>query len=311
MDSNIALSAEKKDLNDQILLESLFFKDILTRRTGRLEFKVSTEEEKRSFESFLPRLIEMLDADIRRATMSHLAKLQISGSDLRPFARYLLESFLSFNKRQGAPQDIAGYKSAGLKADFIKSIYPHKLTDINVMDFGFGNWDTLAPWKKLGCRITGFDLSPFFVQGARNENFKSRLVSIDAKSDAIEEHFFEIVESADIVSSTLTLDRVGNPKQLLSNMVTLLKRGGFFSIQTLLPITPVDDGPNVVNPIVYTEKENQISLSTDPTQCICDLIALIEKLGIVSVTEADAVCEVVSLDGRQDYTVKCINGFKE
>jgi hypothetical protein len=126
----------------------------------------------------------------------------------------------------------------------------------------------------------------------------------------IEKHFSETLSSADIVSSTLTLDRVDDPKQLMSNMVALLKRGGFFSIQTLLPISPIDDCPNIIDPIVYTPVPRRISLSSNPEQCKSDLTDFISSLGIRITGETETIYDVSSLDGRQGYLVKCISGLK-
>lgn len=287
-----------------LFLERLTGSNLLTMSSGRLEFKLVTDKDIGLFVQTVRDLICFMDTDIQEKVFSYLEKVRTMRGSLRPFARYFLDSFVSCTEFRD-DSDLNGYRSSGLSEEFISGICPFNLRGSTVVDFGFGNFETLLPWKGLGAKVVGFDLSPFFVDDARKAGFESYLVQIDSSND---EKLRRL--NVDIVTSTLTLDRVAKPKQLLKNMANSLRIGGFFAIQTLLPVIAVDDGHSVIVPIIYTESMDRISQSSDRNESLRDLIQLIGDNQIGNIKVVRAACRISSLDGIQDYSVCSISGLK-
>ena len=105
------------------------------------------------------------------------------------------------------------------------------------------------------------------------------------------------------------LDRLAKPKNWLANLFLVLKPNGRFAIQTLLPITGLDDG-KVEDPITYTPEEDRIVPGQRAEEDKLALVALLEQLGASDIKLYRLPYVVTSRDGVQEYTVWSFTGRK-
>ncbi len=143
-------------------------------------------------------------------------------------------------KGESYEEDSAMYDRLGA-TDFVKG--PKGGT---VVDLGCGPGRGLESFPSQAA--LGVDLSPSFavanprvVCGTIDAPFEEFLSQV--------EPYLPSLERPRLVVSSLTLDRVRDPRAFLETMNRL---GDEVTVATLLPIVPVDDGPNVKNRITYT-----------------------------------------------------------
>ena len=127
--------------------------------------------------------------------------------------------------------------------------------------------------------MTGIDLSPAFVQNAKEKAFHVHMGRIDLSIEAFAREFPLTEGCQDFALSTLVLDRIANPKRFLANLFWVLKDEGRFAIQTLLPIVPVDDG-KVETPIIYTPEDHRITPGETIDGDKLYLLALLDDLQV-------------------------------
>jgi SAM-dependent methyltransferase len=229
--------------------------------------------------------------------------------EYRAFARYFLEGWLSANEMSFGR--LTAYSSPGLPLElirnFLNSSHGHSHT---VADFGFGQVSTLTPWTRLGLIVSAFDMNPFCVAAAQAYGIFSRVARIDGKYQTIGEAFDITPESQDIVTTTLTLDRVSKPRQLLENMLACLRKGGHVLVHTLLPIIAYDDGPELDSRIEYTKPEDRITSGQVSEADRDELVVLLNTLGVRNIQAIPFSYSVASLDGVQGYVVYQVSGTK-
>ncbi len=99
--------------------------------------------------------------------------------------------------------------------------------------------------------------------------------------------------------SSLTLDRVRDPAQLIENLGQLGKTR--VTLATLLPVVPVDDGPNVQRRVEYTPPELRLTPGSteEEDRCILQEYLADRFRTAVQTTRIPYLCR--SSDGEQRY----------
>jgi len=278
-----------------------------TNNGGRIEIDVSTSKQQERFRTFVEFAIQQLDLDIQKKTLAFVDTIQ--GDELRSFGRYFYEGWLKHQKQESGKKE-HGYRSEGLGPETLKSLFrSENFQGVSGVDFGCGSGEVLRTLTQMGARMSGFDLSPFFVQEIRNQGMVARVSAIDQTLDQFENEFGVGAASQSFALATLVLDRLSHPLRFLVNFFHLLIPGGAFSIQTLLPIVPRDDGP-VQNPIIYTQDENKITTGRTVEEDTQSLLELLRHLGGRNIQIKKVPYSVSSLDGIQHYTLWSFSGCK-
>ncbi|MBJ7312550.1 class I SAM-dependent methyltransferase [Rugamonas sp. CCM 8940] len=239
-----------------------------------------------------------LDADLMAASRRFLASHAPGSLGRDGFCRYALE---------GA-RDC--YASRGINADVMACVLGlQDLRGLAGVDLGFGNGEVLQALRQAGARMTGLELSPWFVQHARQRGLTARMAQVDIDRANMEREFGLSAQSQDFVISTMVLDRVASPRNYLKNMLALLKVGGRFALQTILPVSPVDDG-DTAQPIIYTAVANRIVPGQDEQQDKVALVRGLRELGAGAIDVRTLPYAIASRDGLQHYTVWSFSGAK-
>ena len=203
-----------------------------------------------------------------------------------------------------------GYASAGLNHDVLRLLLGrHELTGARVADLACGNGEVLRVLRRLGAAAVGVDSNPLFIQQARRAGLPGVLTRADLPFGMWEAERGLGPGSCDVVLSTLALDRVERPRELLANVFRLLRPGGQFAIQTLLPIVGVDDGP-AADPIVYTPPELRITPGTTVDTDRAALLAALAAHRCRRLTTLTLPYAVRSRDGVQHYTLHSFTGYR-
>ena len=239
-----------------------------------------------------------LDQDLKRITVSFVEQFANDRNAYRAFSRYLVES----EARQ--------YASSGLNEEVLRLLLPFdSFDDLSGIDFCCGNGEVVLVLQRLGAKIQGIDWSPFFVKHGRNLGLNIIMAKADAPSEVFRDMSGIRDSSQDFVLSTLALDRVGHPRQLLINMLAVLRTGGHFAIQTLLPIVPIDDGVSTRD-ITYTAEPERLTLGAALDVDRQELAKVLLELGACEIKLHRFPYAVASGDGVQDYDVWSFSGVK-
>jgi len=274
---------------------------------SRIEIPLLTLNQRDEFVKFARHAVTKLDLDLQRKTIQYIESCE--NLSLRAFGRYFCEGWLKYNAEGNLTKDMT-YQAEGLSAKILSKILSYEsFSGLKGIDFGFGNGEVCHALSRMGAEMVGFDLSPFFVQCARNRGINARMAAIDGHP----REFFKQVDllegSQDFVIATLVLDRLSKPRHFLENFFRTVKSKGFFAIQTLLPIIPRDDGP-VEKPIVYTSQENQITPGKDLEEDKGRFLELIQAFGGKNIKVQSLSYSVTSLDGIQNYNLWSFSGLK-
>ncbi|MGM3188943.1 non-ribosomal peptide synthetase [Musicola paradisiaca] len=239
------------------------------------------------------------DAVQDRATERIFAAL-ITNNSKRAWQRYFLEG------RQGT------YKAEGLTRALLQTVL--ELSDfkgMNGADFGFGNGEVLTRLSEMGAIAKGVDYIPSFVDAARQAGQQAELAKIDDPWETFSVDAGITEGSLDFALSTLVLDRVADPKQLLLNIYTSLRQGGRFALQTLLPVIPLDDNPDTDEQIEYTPPSLRLVKGNSLLEDVRDLTLLLEDIFQCDVRMYRFPYVVLSRDGLQEYDVWSFTGGKQ
>ncbi len=202
------------------------------------------------------------------------------------------------------------YASCGINQDILRLLFPYQtFAGLKGIDFCFGNAEVLEALSEMGAQMLGLDLCPFLVQKARSRNLNVRAAKVDVPPGMFSQECGVEERSQDFVISTLTLDRLDNPKNFLVNLFKSLKEGGRFAIQTILPIVPIDDG-DIGSPITYTSTQNRITPGESLEQDKETLVSMLYQLGADELNICRLPYVVASRDGVQDYEVWSFYGSK-
>ena len=145
-------------------------------------------------------------------------------------------------------------------------------------------------------QVLGVDISPTFALA----NPRVQCGTIDAPFETFMEQVngnLPLARPRWVVSS-LTMDRVRDPRVFLSTMSRL---GNKITVATLLPIVPVDDGPCVKNRITYTPEKLRLTPGATEEEDRRILQTYLEDTfqGRVEAQNVPYVCR--SSDGVQTY----------
>jgi amino acid adenylation domain-containing protein len=244
------------------------------------------------------RLIEGLDEDLVEKTRRFISEYGDDRYAYNAFCRYFSEGFRD------------SYASCGLSEEVLRALLPFEEWQGRTgVDFCFGNAEVMQTLRKMGVQVIGIDLEPFFVQKARDKGFAARMGKVDLPCERFCQEFGIEEESQDFAISTLALDRLESPRNLIRNMMMVLKEGGRFALQTLLPIIGIDDG-EIEPRIEYTPEQNRIVAGETAEQHKTALASLLFELGAGEINICHFPYAVASGDGIQEYTAWSFFGRK-
>jgi 2-polyprenyl-3-methyl-5-hydroxy-6-metoxy-1,4-benzoquinol methylase len=276
---------------------------------NRPEVALTKEVEVQLFKRFIKSTLSTYSPKVKERVFTHVWDHFQDAMERRAFARYFLEGWLSANEMSFA--GLSAYSSPGLPADLIRPFVINSSgRSQSVADFGFGQVSTLTPWISMGLVVSAFDMNPFCVEAAQKSGVFSRVARIDGEYRNINDGFEIDSQSHDIVTTTLTLDRVSKPKRLLENMLACLRSRGYILVHTLLPIVAYDDGPELDSRIEYTKYEDRITSGQLAATDRNELTALLKSLGVRNIRAVPFAYSVASLDGSQTYVVCQLSGIK-
>jgi len=245
------------------------------------------------------RLVEHLDSDLIEGTRQFIHRHGDEGFLFDGFCRYFME---------GARNT---YAARGMNREALSRLLGmENFHGLKGVELGFGNAEVMQVLADAGAQIRGFDLSPFFVQRAREKGLDAFMAKVDVDPETFTQEFGVSEGSYDFGISTMVLDRIENPKNLLGNLFLLLKRGARFAVQTILPIMPVDDG-EAPNPITYTPEQRRITEGQSVAGDKLALARLLLSLGARDVGISAFPYVIASRDGVQRYEVWSFHGCKE
>ncbi|MGH9763771.1 MAG: amino acid adenylation domain-containing protein, partial [Blastocatellia bacterium] len=243
-------------------------------------------------------LVDGMDPDLNDKTRAFIATYCQDGPAYAAFCRYLIEGVNNT------------YASCGIDGELLRVLLPfERLQGLSGLDLGFGNAEVMLTLKRMGACIKGLDLNPIFIQRARAAGLDARMTKVDVAPDLFPIESGIPAGSQDFVISTLLLDRLSQPRNFLENVFLVLKQGGRFAIQTLLPVVGSDDG-DIQDPITYTAKENRIVPGEDAEQDRLALISLLNQLGGTGIQTYQFPYATTSRDGFQEYRAWSFTGRK-
>lgn len=244
-------------------------------------------------------LIDGLDPDLVASTRAFLDKYHGNSFVYDGFCRYLLEGVHNT------------YSSCGINKEMLSYLLScEDFQGIAGVDFGLGNAEIQHVLSGAGACIRGLDIDPFFVQQARDKGLDAHMAKVDIDPTIFLRETGLREGTMDFVVSTLVLDRVESPGNLVKNMLAILKEEGRIAIQTLLPIVPFDD-EDVENPIVYTPGQNRVTPGSDAEEDKLYLVELFYELGVRDIKIHRFPFGVHTNSGFQDYTVWSFCGVKQ
>jgi len=244
------------------------------------------------------RLAEHLDADLIEETRQFIHRRGHEALLFDGFCRYFMEGARNTYAARGMNREVLS-RLLGVE-DF---------RGLKGVELGFGNAEVMQVLAGAGAQIRGFDLSPFFVQRAREKGLDAFMAKVDVDPETFTLEFSAPEGAYDFGISTMVLDRIENPKNLLKNLFLLLKQEGRFAVQTILPITPVDDG-EVQNPITYTPEWRRITEGRSVEGDKLALARLLLSMGARDVGISAFPYVIASRDGVQRYEVWSFHGCK-
>jgi len=244
------------------------------------------------------KLIREIDTDLVEFTHRFLGRYGRDPFIYGGFCRYLLE---------GATDS---YAACGINKEVMSVLLGFDdFKGLRGAEFGFGSGEILQILSAAGAVMKGFDLSPFFVQRARRNGHDVQIAKVDMAPELFVEEHRDSVGFYDFAISTMTLDRVENPRNLLKNLFALLRPGGSFAIQTILPILPFDDG-EVEDPISYTPESHRLTSGVNEEEDKRALVMRLSDLGAGEIRICQLPYLIASSDGLQRYRVWSFSGRK-
>jgi amino acid adenylation domain-containing protein len=241
-------------------------------------------------------LADKLEPSLRKQALIEIDKNRNNNAKLNCLHRYFLEAYYN------------SYASQGINEPVLRMLFGFDdFTGKEGVELGFGNAEVLSVLSEMGASVRGIELSPFFVQKARNKGLDVCLGEVDLPYNEFLETCGLQDASLDFSICTLLLDRVEHPRHLVKNLLGVLKEDGRFALQTLLPVIPVDDG-DVEEKIIYTSEANRLTPGTETGEDKMVLIQVLYDLGAEDMSVYQLPYAVVSRDGVQEYTVWSFTG---
>jgi len=243
-------------------------------------------------------ILPELDVDLADTTRDFLKTYAPNTETCQGFYRYLSESLHH------------SYASCGLNAEVLKILLDiEDFQGLTGVDFGCGSGEILQTLTHSGSVVAGIDINPLFIKQARQNGLQAIESEVDIDAELITDKWGEAFTNLDFVLSTLVLDRVSKPLNLLKNLFYVLRAGGRFALQTLLPVVPVEDG-NISDQVIYTRKENCVSPGENQETDRWFILALLHELGADKISVHTLPYVVNSRDGLQEYVLWSFSGRK-
>jgi amino acid adenylation domain-containing protein len=178
-------------------------------------------------------------------------------------------------------------------------------------DLGCGNGELVQMLASNGIgQVTGLDINPYFVQNLIEKGLPAALARADSPTHTLVRESGLSPESLDFVISTLTLDRVQYPKQLIANMTALLREGGRFMLGTLLPVVEFEDGNNRSS-FAYTRFENKLTPGSVAKEDVYYVVQELVAAGIADIELFSVKIMINSKNGLQPYDLQVFCGNRD
>jgi ubiquinone/menaquinone biosynthesis C-methylase UbiE len=108
--------------------------------------------------------------------------------------------------------------------------------DMDILDVGCGTGNFTIKLAKMGCKVTGIDISDGMLNIAEE---KAKELKLDAKFHIMDVYKLEFPDSSfDAVFSMAALEFIKEPKKAYSEMIRVLKPGGSLLIGTIQKDSP-------------------------------------------------------------------------
>jgi tyrocidine synthetase-3 len=263
--------------------------------------KVSDEiDTKLSSEDLIPEIEKHFSGSLQKRAIKILEDNSKDAEFKKAFLRYYYEGMFNTYKTESISWNVF------LKL-FSKDIFP----SAKGADFGCGSGELVQNIYNNGVHdIIGIDINPYFIENLVNKNISSVISRIDTPTDLFLQETNLEAKSMDFVISTLTLDRVQHPNNLLQNMSVLLKEGGRFILGTLLPVIEHEDGTNQSS-FNYTRFENKLTPGIEVNEDKYYLLEALIRNGITDLELFKVNTRVISKNGIQDYELFVFCGNKQ
>lgn len=174
-----------------------------------------------------------------------------------------------------------------------------------LFDLGAGPGQMVQAWKETGRPARGVDLSPSFV--ADNPDLRLALIDDDYSEllDALDGDF-----KPDLIMTSMTLDRVRKPKQLLANVTNLARQyNSPFVVSTILPIHPEDDDASAEVKIIYTDPDHLLTPGRSEEEDKNNILEYLQELAADYDVTVHTLPYVIHSSGvRHEYTQYCFCG---
>jgi 2-polyprenyl-6-hydroxyphenyl methylase/3-demethylubiquinone-9 3-methyltransferase len=116
-------------------------------------------------------------------------------------------------------------------AAVIQKYFPGELSHLQLLDIGCGGGFLTEEYARLGCRVSGIDVSPKSIATARSHAQKSNL-SIDYQIGSAKNLEFG-ADDFDIVSCCDVLEHILDWEEVIKEVARVLKSGGLFLFDTI------------------------------------------------------------------------------
>lgn len=214
------------------------------------------------------RLCEGLDPALSMRTMELWMSLD-SDEARHGFARYLAE---------GAQGHI---RACGLEPVVLERLLGGSLAGLSGIDFGSGGGEVLDALSALGATAIGVDLCPWLVERSSRRGHRMVQAMIDSDPITFARETGLTAGGFDFSLATLVLDRVSSPTHMLANLVGVLRPGGRFALQMLLPNLPFDTSSNER---AYTAFDELIGDDMGCEEQLAQVVRRLATLGAVDMT---------------------------
>jgi amino acid adenylation domain-containing protein/FkbM family methyltransferase len=238
------------------------------------------------------RLCHGLDAELAARTLALWSSLD-SDEARHGFVRYLAEGARGLVRARGLEPPVLGCLLGG------------PLTGLRGVDFGSGGGETLDALRALGADAVGVDLCPWLVARSRSRGHRAVQARIDGGPATFLRDTGFTPGSLDFSVATLVLDRVASPTQLLANLMGVLRCGGRFALQMLLPNSPFDaDG----GARAYTPEAERIGGGPDVHAQLADVVRRLAALGAANMAVYRLPYAILTSDGVERMLLWSVTG---
>ncbi|MGO4295021.1 amino acid adenylation domain-containing protein, partial [Chitinophaga sp. RAB17] len=284
----------------EVINTDVFRKGKMTKEINELFEKVNDRIDTAvAIEDIIPEIEQHFTGELKERVIRILQENDPDTEFKKTFLRYYYEGMFDTYKTESISWKV-----------FLKLAGREIPASAKGVDFGCGSGELLQNIRDNGVEnVTGIDINPYFIENLINKNINSIISRIDTPTDVFLRDTKLEIGSMDFVISTLTLDRVQYPANLLQNMTAVLKEGGRFILGTLLPIVEHEDGSNQ-SAFSYTRFENKLTPGITAKEDQYYLLEALVRNGIDNIELFKVKTRVRSKNGIQDYELFVFCGNK-